>query len=272
MKTTEPPWFEEVPSPPNWPGIYRSPWGFSIAFVVGFGAAKLPAMRLQTSAFFFQLLGDMGSFLGFTEQLGEPHVKSCPKLEKRDTKTIQNLPNMIFSPKDSWLCFFWMEEMLHHLGCTQACKSWDTDGFLVPDTWIFPDIFHQTAPGVDFQVMLRFEFDFTPNHFRNMCILGKLRYRLTILYFGRTWCWKNPTDGKKTAGLSALSRNLGSLWHVWFMLFRLRMTCCWKNWQKNSVGMNLYSPASFSPVFFVGRGNHLIGITKLLHWKTSFDY
>lgn len=27
---------------------------FSIAFVVGFGAAKLPAMRLQTSAFFFQ--------------------------------------------------------------------------------------------------------------------------------------------------------------------------------------------------------------------------
>jgi hypothetical protein len=30
--------------------------GFNMAFVVGFGAAKLPAMRLQTSAFFFQLL------------------------------------------------------------------------------------------------------------------------------------------------------------------------------------------------------------------------
>ena len=41
--------------PRNLPGNLVAP-GFNMAFVVGFGAAKLPAMRLQTSAFFFQLL------------------------------------------------------------------------------------------------------------------------------------------------------------------------------------------------------------------------
>ena len=78
---------------------------------------------------------------------------------------------------------------------------------------------------------------------------------------------------------SALSRNLGHLWHVWFMLEDFGWNVVLN--QPQESGMNLYLEVSlvFSHLhslvytrqfFFAGKGNHVIGITKNFCSWTAF--
>lgn len=75
------------------------------------------------------LMGVLFRAMGFEKLLiSRINVKCWSHEIRTHHKTLQFIVGFreTTSQKISWLCFFFeWKKMLHHLGCTQPCKSWD---------------------------------------------------------------------------------------------------------------------------------------------------